>query len=229
MRVIHQHGNIADLDEIQASRRLGRAGVERRQPDAQIFQRNTVHKTREGRRQHILDHKLGAPAVGQRDIERFFDPDLPLALQNRDIPILINARNAPAARLALDIRVIFIHREKHDVPFHPFLHLVNEIVLGIQDRETALRNRPRYHRFNARKVFERVDVLEAEMIGGNIRHDADIAIIKAQARPDNAARARSRARPHRPSGLSAQAGPKPGRCYRRSRSAGSGYTFRRSS
>ena len=45
-----------------------------------------------------------------------------------------------------------------------------------------MRDGPRDDGFDACKVLERIDVLQAKMIGGDIHHDADIAMVKTEAR-----------------------------------------------
>ena len=90
--------------------------------------------------------------------DRFFDAHLPFAFENRHISVFINARDPSASRLTLDIRLIFVHRKIDDMPVDQFLHLVNMLVFGIENGIAFLRNGTRHDRFDARQIFERVDV-----------------------------------------------------------------------
>ena len=59
-------------------------------------------------------------------------------------------------------------------------HRADEGVVGIQHARAATADRPHHHRLDPRELFDRVDAAEAEVVSGDIEHDADVVPVEAQ-------------------------------------------------
>ena len=94
--IVHQDRHVADLDKIQTSGRLRRAGVECRQADAEVLERNAVDKTRSVAASTFWIMNSARPPYVSGIFTTFSITHLPFSFQDRDVAVLVDAGNAAA-------------------------------------------------------------------------------------------------------------------------------------
>ncbi len=180
VRIVEQHLEVVELVEVEAARGLRCRRDEALQRGLHVLDADALHVGRKDGRQHVLDHEVRLAAMGQRDLVGTQYSHLPLPATERDIAILIHRCDATEALQCLNARVVLVHGEQRHVALHVLAHLIDEVVIGIEDGIAVRQHCFGNHTLHLGQLLDGVDAFEAQMVGSHVGDDAHIAMMETQ-------------------------------------------------
>ena len=83
--------------------------------------------------------------------------------------------------------VVLLHAEEDDLAAGGSSHAGRPLVVGVEHRLAVAEDRLGHDRLDLGQVVERVDAAQAEVVGGDVGDDGDVAAVEAEARAEDAA------------------------------------------
>ena len=118
MRIIYQHLELRELEEVHAARRFARRRNEGAQRRFNILYFKMGHIPGQRCRQYVLDVEPALPPNVKRHIGHPVDPDLVAVLEDGDVAILKNCRQTAFGDMLEYARVILVHTKEGYLALH---------------------------------------------------------------------------------------------------------------
>ncbi len=179
MSKICQHSKMFEVEEIQTAGRLCTSGHKACQGRTNIFNRNiSVQISSQHSRQTVLNIMYSLSFICERYIFYGHHSYFPGTLHDADITIFENSSEAPLGAMPLYPRIMFVHAKQSDITFEIILHLIHQIIIGIQDGISMREYSFRHNCFYFSHLLQCINSAQSHMIGGHIGDNSDLTILK---------------------------------------------------